>query len=173
MAWTEEPTDWAKPGRTQRGGEKESIVIQIRSLTAPGWVNYGTATTVLTATSVNPVLGSSTQNFSYRRSSGADLVAMRFRIAITTGGAWAAGTGAYRFLLPVAASAEAINAETGRCWVNDSGTAIVSGSIIIATSTHAELYVHSVTGNALGAAGPGTAWATGDSMRGSISYEPA
>lgn len=142
------------------------------ALAAPGWATYGSDTTSLTATSVNPTKGSSTYTFEYSKPN-LDLIQVRFFISINTGGGFAAGTGAWRFLLPESASANAQSGTVGNLWVNDSGTALQVGQLIIADATHAEGYLQNITGNALGAAGPGTAWATGDTIRGTITYEPA
>lgn len=145
---------------------------EIIDLLNADWAAYGTDAANLTATSVNPTKGSSTYLFESCQMNSS-LIAVRFAITINTGGGFAAGTGAWRFAVPSAASANAQSATVGSVWVNDSGTALRVGALVFADSTHVEATIYNITGNALGAAGPGTAWATGDAVRGSITYEPA
>lgn len=93
-----------------------------------------------------------------------------FTISINTGGGFAPGAGPWSFLLPV--TAQGLNG-VGSVWVNDSGTALRVGSLILASTTTAQAYLYNVPGNALDSNGPGTAWATGDVIRGFITYEAA
>jgi hypothetical protein len=128
-------------------------------------VDYSGTFTV-TATSGGFVKGSSAYGAEYKRLGKLALVT--FRVDINTGGGFAAGSGSWRFLLPVTASAASVLRATGAAWINDSGTAVLTAVCRLVTTTHAEIYVAGVTGAALGAAGPGTAWGTNDSLQASI-----
>lgn len=127
--------------------------------------DYSSSFTV-TAAGGGFVKGSSTYGAEYTRLGKLALV--NFRIDVNTGGGFNAGSGAWRFLLPVTASAGSVLRATGAAWVNDSGAAVLTAVCRLADTTHAEVYVAGVTGAALGSAGPGTAWATNDSVQASL-----
>lgn len=143
-------------------------IERLSALSAEDWTPFGAAGTILTAASSNPTLGNTTWAADYLIGSGLVTVRMNF----TIGSTFAAGTGAYRFLLPVAASAAAIAAEVGNAWLDDNGTALRTGSVTAFDSTHVEIHRDSSTA-AIGSTGPGTAWATGDRIKLRYSYEPA
>lgn len=151
------------------------LVAGINSLNRPTWQSYGASGTVLTSSGTNPTLGNSTFAFAYRQTtSGGDLGDLVIaRGTVTIGSTFSAGTGNYKWLLPVAASSGAQAASVGVFWINDNGTAFRAGSVIFADSTHVELHPHNGTGGPYGAGGPGTAWASGDVVRFQIEYEPA
>lgn len=141
-------------------------------LTGNLFTAYGSDTTSLTATTTNPTKGNSTYDFAYQQAggSGGKLIVARFRVVI--GSTFAAGSGSYRWLLPVAASTGAIDSSVGVCRLTDNGVAIYVGAVTLADSTHADIVKHG-DANSLGSGGPGTAWATGDAVFGSITYEAA
>lgn len=138
----------------------------IPGLSIAAWTDYAASLTV-TASSVNPTKGNSTYAAEYTQVG--KLVTFTFKINI--GSTWVAGTGDYRFSLPVTADAGIRG--VGGCWINDTGTALRVGVTTLQSTTNAELYISSITGNALGAAGSGTAWATGDVISATITYEAA
>jgi hypothetical protein len=159
-------------GAKLRASILNALVNQINSLTAPGWVSYGTSTTVLTASTTNPTMGNSTFTADYRRAAdNSDLVIAR--MTITIGSSFSAGSGNYRFLLPTNASTKSQNASVGTFWINDFGTAFRVGSALIGGATYVELHPHNGTGGPYGSGGPGTAWASGDVIKWQIEYEPA
>lgn len=160
---------WLK-GERIKGTEATAQAAQVASLTAPGWTAYGASGTVLTAVTTPPTLGNTTWIAHYRRSATSDLV--RVRLYFLIGSTFSAGSGAYRFLLPFAASANAILGEVGAYWGEDFGTALRAGVAICADSTHLELYLPNGSA-AIGSAGTGTAWATSDKIKISFAYEPA
>ncbi|MFF5228456.1 hypothetical protein [Dactylosporangium sp. NPDC000521] len=143
-------------------------VERLSAASAATWTAYGTSGTILTAVTANPALGASTWAAAYLLSAGQ----VHVRFNLTVGAGFTAGTGAYRILLPFAASAAAIAAEVGQAFMDDFGAALRTGSVIAADSTHVEIYRESSTA-AIGSAGPGSAWATGDRIKLRYSYEPA
>lgn len=151
------------------------LVAGINSLNKPTWQSFGTSGTFLTSSGTNPTLGNSTFAAAYRQTtSGGDLGDLVIvRGTLTVGSTFAAGTGNYKWLLPVAATAAAQAAGVGVFWINDNGTAFRAGSVIFSDATHVELHPHNGTGGPYGAGGPGTAWAAGDIVRYQIEYEPS
>lgn len=151
------------------------LVAGINSLNRPTWQAYGATGTFLTSSGTQPVLNNSTFAAAYRQTtSGGDLGDWVIaRGNLTIGSTFSAGTGNYKFLVPVAASAGAQGASVGAFWINDNGTAFRAGSVIFSDSTHVELHPHNGTGGPYGSGGPGTAWATGDVVRFQIEYEAA
>ena len=92
------------------------------------WTAY---TPVLTATSSNPVLGSSTLTGRYKRLNASSYL-IRVSYTVTTGGSYAAGSGAYEFSLPdgvTPASATAV----GSFAILDSGTRRYTGTCLVAS----------------------------------------
>lgn len=162
-------------GAKLRASVLNSLINGINSLNKPAWTSYGSTSTFLTASVTNPTLNNSTFAASYRQTtSGGDLGdTVIARGTLTVGSTFSAGSGNYKWLLPVAASAAAQAAGVGSFWINDTGTAFRAGSVIFSDSTHVELHPHNGTGGPYGSAGPGTAWATGDQVRWQIEYEPA
>lgn len=141
---------------------------QLNDIIAPGWTDYS-GTFTLTATTTNPTKGNSTYLARYRRSSTSDLVHVDVYILI--GSTFAGGSGLYRFLMPVAASTNAILSAVGSCSVIDTGTAGRTAAVEFVDSTHVQCIRNgdiSAFTNTL----PQT-WATGDIIRFSITYESA
>jgi hypothetical protein len=90
---------------------------------------------------------------------------------VTIGAGWSSGSGTYRFLLPITALTSP-GIDVGTMRVFDAGTAYYVAALTIQDSTHVEAVLNGGT-NVLGSAGPGTAWASTDVMRGQIRYEAA
>lgn len=132
------------------------------------WTDYGSVTTILTASTTNPTLGNSVWKAAYYATP--DLVHIRFNITIGT--TFSAGSGNYRILLPVAASVDAISASTGVAFIDDFGTAQRVAVLIATSSTKIEMFRDSVS-SSIGSGGPGTAWATSDRVSATYTYEPA
>lgn len=126
------------------------------------WTNY---TPVLTASSSNPVLGSSTLTGRYKLID-ANTLAFSISLLITTGGAWDPGSGEWRFSLPsgmTGANREQIVAGT----VLDSGTRRWSAGGHLAAGLDYVFVPFGVVSETVGGVGsvqhnvPAT-WATGD-----------
>lgn len=149
-------------GRKLRASELLEMVTQINALTSSAWTSYGAAGTILTAVTVNPTLGNTVWSAKYRQPPGSDVI--DFRMSFTIGSTFVAGTGEYLFLLPAAASADAVLGTTGAMFLDDNGTALRIGSSIIFDPTHLKVYRESSTAS-IGSGGPGTAWATGDRIK--------
>lgn len=164
MSWTLRPT--IAPGEYPRGDEMETILDQIDSLTAPGWTTY---TPTWTSTGSAPTLGNATIRGRYRRSVDMDLVIVEF--AFIFGSTSAAGTGAWRFSLPVTASAAALDYGAGTGYILDSGTEEMPAASRVLTTTTVGVYSEGGSG-AVGAGVPIT-WATNDQVRFTVMYEPA
>jgi len=130
------------------------------------WTNYSSSL-VLTATTTNPTKGPSTYLAHYIQMGKV----VHYYFSITIAGGFSSGSGSYRFSLPVTANASLIG--LGPAWVNDSGTALRVGTTNLIDTTHAEIYLSNITAGPLGDGGPGTVWAVGDIIKGSITYEAA
>jgi hypothetical protein len=153
----------------------EDVQAELDALSAGRnvWVDYSASFT-LTASVTPPTKGDSTYLAEYLQDH-AGLIHVRIKILI--GSTFVAGSGNYRFLLPVAASTNAITTYGGSMFVNDSGTAYRNGqpSPVDGTSTYFLCTYMSAASAAsiLGSAGTGTAWANGDSIIINMCYEPA
>jgi len=149
-------------GQRLTAAQLQTIVTQVDSLTAPGWTSYGTSTTLLTAATTNPTLGSSTCTGVYRKPTGSDICDFQYHLLIDTGGGFSAGSGAYRFLLPFAAS----TAEGGsfHMTINESGVALRVGATSYVDTTHLSGWYDGGGGN-IGHAGLSSSWTTGDWLR--------
>jgi hypothetical protein len=133
------------------------------------WTDY---TPTLTATTTNPTLGSSTVAGRYRLLDAKTGI-VRVEFAVTTGGAWNAGSGEYRFSLPAGWTASGTS--FGAAHLLDSGTArfagvagvfnggTVIGPIIFGDATEDRVLKHNVP----------VTWATGDSVHAQILVELA
>jgi hypothetical protein len=157
-------------GATPKGTELKTWSDQIDALTSQAWTAYGTDTTIVTTTTTSPTKGNSTWSAEYRRPPNSNLVMARFRYDI--GSTFSAGSGLYRFLLPIAMSASALSRDLGIGLVNDQGTAYRTLIAVPTDTTHLYL-VRPDNGSPLDNNGPGTAWASTDIIRFNITYEPA
>lgn len=137
------------------------------------WVDYS-GTFTLTASSVNPTKGNSTYTAEYLRVHE-NLVQVRINLLI--GSTFVAGTGNYRFLLPVAAAAGAVAKYGGTVHIEDSGTGYRQGLVVPVDGTTTYFlctYMSAASvASLLGAAGTGTAWLTNDKIVINMQYEPA
>jgi hypothetical protein len=140
---------------------------QVAANNAP-WFDY-TATFTLTASIVNPTQGNSVYRAEYLGVS-AELIKVRIRIDV--GSTFNAGNGVYGFLLPFPASLGAIGGSVGNVYILDTGTAIRQAVGILVDATHINIYLNGAA-VAIGSAGSGTAWATGDVIQINMDYEPA
>lgn len=126
------------------------------------------ASLTITASTTNPTKGNSVYSATYRQIGG--LVYLAF--GITIGSTFAAGTGTYRFSLPVVAASLARS--TGAVWINETGVALRVGTVKLQSATQAEIYLSNLTGAALGSTGPSAAgWTTNDGVLASLWYEAA
>lgn len=128
------------------------------------WTDYSSSLSI-TASPTPPTKGNSTYTAHYKQIGKV----VHYAGSITIGSTFSAGSGTYSFSLPVTAEASALG--TGPVWINDSGTAILLGMLLLSSTTAFQIYLPSGAG--LGSAGPGTAWATNDGIRFSIAYEAA
>jgi hypothetical protein len=156
-------------GNRLTAAKVNELITQINSLTDPDWTDYSASFT-LTAATTNPTKGNSTYSARYRRPTNSDLI--HYEGKITIGSTFSAGSGVYRFSLPVNASALAQANAVGQAYIFDSGTANRQGTIRLDAATYFQLYLHdSLSG--ITNTGSGTAWATGDIIAWSVYYEPA
>lgn len=163
---------WTRPNLTAGARllaeRTDALLDQIESLTDPGWSTYAGA---LTAVTTNPTLGNSTTKWRYRQPAGpADLVHVEHQLVI--GSTFTAGSGVYRWSMPVNASTDSLACATGIAYIFDNGTANRIGVVKFETASVVNIFRNDQAA-ALTDAGPGTAWATGDKVTFSIAYEPA
>lgn len=163
-------TDFTIPAGSRLLAEDlKAATDQITSNQAPGWTDYS-ASFALTAVTTNPTKGNSTYSARYRRSSGGDIIFYEGKLTI--GSTFSAGSGVYRFSVPVNASATAIANVVGQAYIFDSGTANRQGTIKFEAAGYFNIYLHDSSA-AITHTGSGTAWATNDTISWSIYYEPA
>lgn len=135
------------------------------------WTDYS-STFVVTASSTNPTKGTSTYTGEYLYIAKR-LIVVQFSVAWGTG--FSAGSGEYRFLMPVAASTRATARAVGNGDIVDSGTGLLGGwDLDFVDSTHVRMNRGTTSSNfaTVGSSTPIT-WAVGDVIRGQIMYEPA
>lgn len=124
------------------------------------WANY---TPSLTAVTTNPTLGSSTITGRWRSLGGKTIIVF-ITLSITTGGAWNAGSGEWKFSLPsVTAGA---NVMIGTVQVLDNGVGYFAGTCQIAASGTViwPVVIADDTGNRIMANNKPVTWATGDKV---------
>lgn len=152
---------------------------RITAIEGADWTDYSpsTGSNVLQASTTNPTQGSSTYlaQFVYLNS---NMVQVRIRIDINTGGGWNAGSGNWRFMLPPQYPTMSVNSSktlTGAVFINDSGTALKIGVVYGDSNTTyvTVFYSSGASATTLGSGGPGTPWGTGDVVTFTILYEPA
>lgn len=141
---------------------------QINSVTAPGWTTYAGLT--ITAPTTNPTKGNSTYTGRYRRHDGGDVI--DYEVYILIGSTFSAGSGLYRFSVPVNASAASTLGAVGNGYIFDNGTANRPVAVTFETASQLNLFLPSST-TGIASGGSGTAWANGDIIKFSIRYEPA
>lgn len=146
--------------------------VETATLTADGaWTDY---TPSLTAVTTNPTLGSSTIAGRYK-AIGTNTYAVSIELAITTGGAWNAGSGEWKFSLPSGLTSNATIPNLGACHVYDSGTARFSGTAFIATGATViwPIVVADSTGDRVLKHNNPVTWATGDRVNLQVVVEVA
>lgn len=130
-------------------------VLTGKTLTAPtvngvvagttfgAWTSYGTPTTIVTASTTNPTLGTASSAVAYYNQVGK---LIRFRIEVICGTAGtAAGSGTYQFLLPVAPRAGTL-APVGAGVVQEgAGGAVTVSSLLWSAGVVGHFYLHSFT----------------------------
>ena len=149
-------------GQRVTASQLMTMVNQIDSLTAPGWVSYGTWSTLVTAVTTNPTQGSSSAVARYRRPAGSDICDYQIKVLFNTGGGFNAGSGAYRFLLPFTASTSEIGAH--HMTIMESGVLYRSGGTDYVDQTHVEGW-YAASGAPIGYQGLSTSWTTGDYLK--------
>jgi hypothetical protein len=166
-------TKWITYFKTDGLYYKDDAGAETGPLAAGGalgtWTDY---TPTWTASTTNPTLGSTTITGRFKLlDSKTGLV--NINIAITTGGAWNAGSGNYIFSLPAGWTAHATRIQVGSCHVLDSGTAHFSGTCkVVGGSTQiSETVIGDASGNRLLANTVPVTWATGDQINLSILVE--
>jgi hypothetical protein len=154
---------------TAGSGNYVPAYMRITSASVGAWTTY---TPTWTASTTNPTLGSTTITGRYKLLD-AKTVVVQISISITTGGAWNAGSGAYRFSLPSGMTAAAGRIQVGSAHVLDSGTAHFSGTSKVSASstTIDEVVIADATGNRLLAHNVPVTWATGDQINLNILLE--
>lgn len=130
-----------------------SAVTTLGTLTG-AWTSFS-GTFTLTASSVNPSLGNSTVT-ARQRTIGKTV---DIDITIVIGSTFSAGTGDYRFSIPVTLRSSTQGA--GACYVQDLGTAHKGGGTVFPQSTTTLQVANPSGSNLIGAAAP-QVWATGD-----------
>jgi len=122
------------------------------------WADY---TPALTAVTTNPTLGSSTITGRWR-SLGGKTIIVYIALSITTGGAWNAGSGEWKFSLPSVTAGGVIMIGTAQ--VLDAGVGYFSGTCQIAAGGTViwPVVMSDDTGNRIMANAKPITWATGD-----------
>jgi hypothetical protein len=174
MSWTNRPADLDKPGHGIKSCEMEELLDQVDALTGAGYTDWSTTFNV-SAVTTPPTKGSSVYNAAYRRPAGSDVVDFEFYILIDATWAGAPGSGVYRFAMPFNASAGSLLRSVGTGHIFDNGTANRTGVLLVenVAGTHYLNWYLNASAAAITHTGSGTAWATGDIIRGSIRYEVA
>lgn len=135
-----------------------------------GWADTSSSF-VLGAATTPPTKGNSVYNVKWCRTPNA----VFFRGRIEIGTTFSAGSGTYRIPLPVNAYNSGDGIACGEVMINDSGTALRGGLVLIGDLTFATLYYHNAAGTLtdVSSGGPGTAWAANDWFSWQMIYRPA
>lgn len=136
------------------------------------WTDY---TPTLTASTTNPTLGSTTVTGRYKLLDSKTGI-VTISTAITTGGAWNAGSGEYRWSLPAGWTTSASsNNNVGSVHVLDSGTKRFTGSALVVpgSTVISATAVSDATGTFAISHNVPVTWATGDSINIQILVELA
>jgi len=127
------------------------------------WTDY---TPTLTALTTNPTLGSSTVTGRYKLlDSKTGIVRVEFNV--TTGGAWNAGSGEYRFSLPSGwTTVSGKPGMMGSAQILDSGTARYSASCMVSANATliSPIMVADASGTKILSHNVPITWATGDAV---------
>lgn len=157
-------------GNLSPDGEHHHDATDIQDLGAGlgVWTSYTPSWTALTT---NPTLGSSTITGRYKALDSKTYI-VQISVSITTGGAWNAGSGSYRFSLPSVTAATG-RIQVGSAHVLDSGTAHFSGTCKVSSGSTIidEVVIGDATGNRLLGHNVPVTWATSDQINLSIMLE--
>jgi hypothetical protein len=134
---------------------------------AGAWTDFSSAFN-LTSDAISPTKGNSTVDSRYLQIGKT----VHFMVRYVIGSTFSAGSGTYRWSLPVVASTASTNGVAVPTFINDSGTAVRAG-VGLLSAGWANLYYANPTQTALTASGPGTAWSAGDYVQFSMTYEAA
>ena len=129
------------------------------------WTDYGTDTTILTATTSNPTKGNSTwvaRYVQYNRT-------VHMTLQYSVGSTFSAGSGTYVFLLPVAANTTA--PIVGSVFINEVGVSVRVGAAVTFGSTGLNVYWDG--GGPVSSSGLSTSWTNGDYVKISLTYQAA
>ncbi len=138
----------------------------------PGaWTDY---TPSLTATTTNPTLGSSVVSGRYKQLDAKTYI-VRVKYAVTTGGAYNAGSGAYEFSLPAGLTAAGTLSAVGSFAILDSGTRRYTGTCLVGSGTTkiTPCIVEYASSDRTVQHNLPVVWATGDTMELEIVVEVA
>ena len=140
--------------------------VFIAGVASGGWIDISSGFCI-GAGITNPTKGSgSTYRAAYQLANGT----VHFSFSWQIGAGFAAGSGSYFITPPVIPKHPAI--AIGRLYVQDAGTALLTGTMFFnaITDNTMLMILQNQTGIVLNASGPGTAWANGDIIQGSITY---
>jgi hypothetical protein len=137
----------------------------------PGLGSWTTYTPTLTGSVTNPTLGSSTVTGRYKLLDSKTVI-VQVNMAVTTGGAWNAGSGAWMFSLPAGMTA-ATRKQVGSGHVADAGTThyVCTPSVPSGGTVITETYVADTAGAKVLTHNVPVTWATGDQIELSLLLE--
>jgi hypothetical protein len=143
------------------GGTWGTPTVDIVHAGATVWTDY---TPALTAVSVNPTLGSSTLTGRYKLVDSKTLVFV-INFVVTTGGAWNAGTGEWKFSLP-SVTAGAFGRQHVSAHILDNTTTHFAavGEIAASATVVWPIIVADASGSKVLANAVPVTWATGDQV---------
>lgn len=132
-----------------------------------GWTDFSASLAITSQSSTDPTKGNSAYKAKYQFVG--KIVHYAFQVII--GSTFSAGSGAYRFNLPVSPNTT-LGPNIGSAYVNDVSTARYVGFCHLYSQTgFVEIFIANGTSTAIGSGGPGAAWATGDIIEAQITYE--
>lgn len=137
----------------------------MEALHAP-WTDYSSAFTI-TAATTSPTKGNSTYNARYKQVGKS----VDYGFSISIGSTFSPGAGIYFFPFPVPVNVASIVTRSGPAVILDNG--VQYRTAVLNTYTTTQLAIILPNGNFIDSTGSGTAWAGGDIIKGSISYEAA
>ena len=147
----------------------QAYVCLDATVTAAVWRRIGTSdwvpyTPTVTGSTTNPTLGSTTVVGRWRYVAP-KLIHVRVEMAITTGGAWNAGSGEWRFSLPGSFTGTFIPS-VGQVHIIDSGTARYAGTCLVTSGVGyiGPSIIADASGTRTLANNVPVIWATGDAI---------
>jgi hypothetical protein len=146
-------------------GQEGSYYLNVAANHVAAWTSY---TPIWSATGSAPTLGNATLGGKYVQIGKL----VTFRMSFTFGSTSAAGTGAFRFTLPVTAANSGGNGDVFVARILDTGTQQYNAFASLTSSTTLFVSYTGEVGSGVGAGAPIT-WATGDLIEVSGSYEAA